>query len=216
MPEYLFPGVYVEEVPFQAEPIAGVATNSTGWIATRRYRLREIDPGLSASGAEAEPKRAGRGDTSEALLSEIKCILSGLNAGKGVIGLTSEGSEQGKAACIAGLLQLLHRDLYRIDLSAVVSKYIGETEKNLRRLFDAAHRSSAILFFDETDALFGKRSDVKDSHDRYAHIEVGQLLDLLEQFAGIAVLATNSRSAIREIEERGIGVLRFPPGTTKR
>ena len=90
----------------------------------------------------------------------------------------------------------LRLNLYRIDLSAVVSKYIGETEKNLRRLFDAAEDGGAILFFDEADALFGKRTEVKDSHDRYANIEVNYLLQRMEAFRGLAILATNMRSAL--------------------
>lgn len=84
-------------------------------------------------------------------------------------------------------------DVYRIDLATVVSKYIGETEKNLRRVFDAAEEGGAILFFDEADALFGKRSEVKDSHDRYANIEINYLLQRMEQYRGLAVLATNRK-----------------------
>ena len=84
------------------------------------------------------------------------------------------------------------RELYRIDLSAVVSKYIGETEKNLDRLFDSADSKQWILFFDEADALFGKRSEVKDSHDRYANIEIAYLLQKLESFHGLAIFASNT------------------------
>jgi hypothetical protein len=213
MPEYLFPGVYVEEVPFNAEPIAGVDTDMTDSMEARLYRLRESNPSFPARGLEVEGKEAPSGDISEELLAEMRRVLSGLNDGKGVFALASDGANRTKAICISELLRLLRRDLYRIDLATVVSKYIGETEKNLRRLFDAAERSSAILFFDETDALFGKRSDVKDSHDRYANIEIGQLLDLLEQYSGIAVLASNSRSVICTMEERGFAVLHFPHGT---
>ncbi len=90
----------------------------------------------------------------------------------------------------------LHLDLYRIDLSAVVSKYIGETEKNLARVFDAAEDSGAILLFDEADALFGKRSEVKDSHDRYANIEVSYLLQRMEAYRGLAILTTNQKAAL--------------------
>jgi len=97
------------------------------------------------------------------------------------------------AEVIANDLQL---SLYRIDLSAVVSKYIGETEKNLRRMFDAAENGGAILFFDEADALFGKRSEVKDSHDRYANIEINYLLQRMESYRGLAILATNMKSAL--------------------
>jgi len=90
----------------------------------------------------------------------------------------------------------LSLNLYRIDLSGVVSKYIGETEKNLRKLFDAAEQGGAILLFDEADALFGKRSEVKDSHDRYANIEVNYLLQRMEAFTGLAILATNMKAAL--------------------
>jgi SpoVK/Ycf46/Vps4 family AAA+-type ATPase len=86
----------------------------------------------------------------------------------------------------------LHCELYRVDLSAVANKYIGEMEKDLRRVFDAAEEGGMILFFDEADALFGKRSEVKDSHDRYANIEVSYLLQRIEDFNGLVILATNS------------------------
>src|SRR5258708_28989487 len=90
----------------------------------------------------------------------------------------------------------LRLDLYRIDLSQVVSKSIGETEKNLRRVFDAAEESGAILLFDEADALFGKRSEVKDSHDRYANIEVSYLLQRVEAYRGLAILTSNLKNAV--------------------
>ena len=92
------------------------------------------------------------------------------------------------AEVIAGRLK---RDLYRVDLSKIVSKYIGETEKNLSRLFNAAESAGAILLFDEAEALFGKRSEVKDAHDRYANLEISYLLQRLESFDGLAILATN-------------------------
>jgi SpoVK/Ycf46/Vps4 family AAA+-type ATPase len=116
-----------------------------------------------------------------------------LALGKGLAVLFSGPSGTGKtmaAGIIAGELGL---DLYKIDLSTVISKYIGETEKNLSRIFDEAETSNAILFFDEADALFGKRSEVRDSHDRYANIEVGYLLQRMEEYEGIAILATNFR-----------------------
>jgi SpoVK/Ycf46/Vps4 family AAA+-type ATPase len=90
----------------------------------------------------------------------------------------------------------LRLDLFRIDLSAVVSKYIGETEKNLRRVFDAAEEGGAVLLFDEADALFGKRSEVKDSHDRYANVEISYLLQRMEAYRGLAVLTTNMKDAL--------------------
>lgn len=88
----------------------------------------------------------------------------------------------------------LKQDLYRIDLSGVVSNYIGETEKNLDQVFNAAEQSEAILFFDEADAILGKRSEVKDSHDRYANIEINDLLQRTENDQGFAILATNLKS----------------------
>ena len=119
-----------------------------------------------------------------------------MNRGLGISALFAGDSGTGKTMAAEGLANKLQLDLYRIDLSAVVSKYIGETEKNLRRLFDAAEGGGAILFFDEADALFGKRSEVKDSHDRYANIEINYLLQRIESYRGLAILATNMKSAL--------------------
>jgi SpoVK/Ycf46/Vps4 family AAA+-type ATPase len=119
------------------------------------------------------------------------------------------------AEVLANALQL---HLYRIDLSAVVSKYIGETEKNLRQVFDAAENGGAILFFDEADALFGKRSEVKDSHDRYANIEINYLLQRMEAYRGLAILATNMKSALDSAFIRRLRfVVNFPfPAQSQR
>ena len=106
--------------------------------------------------------------------------------GLGVSALFAGESGTGKTLAAEVLAAALQLDLYRIDLSAVVSKYIGETEKNLRRVFDAAEDGGVLLLFDEADALFGKRSEVKDSHDRYANIEVDYLLQRMETFRGLA------------------------------
>jgi hypothetical protein len=114
--------------------------------------------------------------------------------GLGLSVLFAGPSGTGKTMASEVLAHDLALDLYRIDLSQVVSKYIGETEKNLRRVFDAAEGSGAILLFDEADALFGKRSEIKDSHDRYANIEVSYLLQRMEEYRGLAILATNLRS----------------------
>jgi SpoVK/Ycf46/Vps4 family AAA+-type ATPase len=116
--------------------------------------------------------------------------------GLGIGALFSGPSGTGKTMAAEVLAGELKLDLYRIDLSSVVSKYIGETEKNLRRVFDAAEDGGTILLFDEADALFGKRSEVKDSHDRYANIEVGYLLQRMEAYRGIAILTTNLKSAL--------------------
>ena len=141
-----------------------------------------------------------------------------MNRGLGISVLFAGESGTGKtmaAEVIANELGLL---LYRIDLSAVVSKYIGETEKNLRKLFDAAEDGGAILFFDEADALFGKRSEVKDSHDRYANIEINYLLQRMEGYRGLAILATNMKSALDGAFVRRLRfVVNFPfPGPAER
>jgi AAA+ superfamily predicted ATPase len=116
--------------------------------------------------------------------------------GLGVSALFWGQSGTGKTMAAEVLANEFRLDLYRIDLSSVVSKYIGETEKNLRRVFDAAEESGAILLFDEADALFGKRSEVKDSHDRYANIEVSYLLQRMEAYRGLAILTTNLKSTL--------------------
>ena len=94
------------------------------------------------------------------------------------------------------LARNLGKNLYRVDLGVVVSKYIGETEKNLRRVFDATKKSDAVFFFDDADPLFGKRTEVHDSHDRYANIEINYLLQRIEEYAGVAILATSKRAKI--------------------
>ncbi|WP_395680383.1 ATP-binding protein [Inquilinus sp.] len=119
-----------------------------------------------------------------------------MSRGFGISALFAGDSGTGKTMAAEVVANHLRLDLYRIDLSTVVSKYIGETEKNLRRLFDAAEAGGMILFFDEADALFGKRSEVKDSHDRYANIEVNYLLQRMESFGGLAILASNMKSAL--------------------
>jgi hypothetical protein len=131
--------------------------------------------------------------------------------GLGISALFSGPSGTGKTMAAEVLANELDLDLYRIDLASVVSKYIGETEKNLRRVFDAAEDSGAILFFDEADALFGRRSEVKDSHDRYANIEVSYLLQRMESYGGLAVLATNLKGAVDAAFLRRIRfVINFP------
>jgi AAA+ superfamily predicted ATPase len=131
--------------------------------------------------------------------------------GLGISALFAGPSGTGKTMAAEVLASELRLDLFRIDLSQVVSKYIGETEKNLRRIFDAAEEGAAILLFDEADALFGKRSEVKDSHDRYANIEVSYLLQRMEAYRGLAVLTTNRRSALDPAFLRRIRfVVEFP------
>ncbi len=121
-----------------------------------------------------------------------------LALGKGTNVLFAGPSGTGKTMAASILARELGLDLYKIDLANVVSKYIGETEKNLSRVFDEAQTSNAILFFDEADALFGKRSEVKDSHDRYANIETAYLLQRMEEYEGVSILATNLRKSLDE------------------
>ena len=121
-----------------------------------------------------------------------------VSLGKGLNVLLSGPSGTGKTMAAEIIANELKLDLYKIDLSCVVSKYIGETEKNLSKIFKEAETSNAILFFDEADALFGKRSEVRDSHDRYANIEINYLLQKMEEQEGIAILASNFRKNIDE------------------
>jgi hypothetical protein len=141
-----------------------------------------------------------------------------MNRGFGISALFAGESGTGKTMSAEVIANDLRLNLYRIDLSAVVSKYIGETEKNLRKVFDAAEDGGAILFFDEADALFGKRSEVKDSHDRYANIEINYLLQRMEGFSGLAILATNMKSALdRAFMRRLRFIVNFPfPGLPER
>jgi len=134
-----------------------------------------------------------------------------LSLGKAVNALFTGPSGTGKTMAAEIVANELGLDLYKIDLSGVVSKYIGETEKNLERIFTAAENANAILFFDEADALFGRRSEVRDSHDRYANIEISYLLQKMEQYEGIAILATNLRQNMDEAFLRRLAfIVQFP------
>ena len=138
--------------------------------------------------------------------------------GLGVSALFTGESGTGKTLAAEVIANELGLDMYRIDLSAVVSKYIGETEKNLKQVFDAAEEGGVLLLFDEADALFGKRGDVKDSHDRYANIEVGYLLQRMESYQGLAILTTNLKSALDKAFQRRLRfTVNFPfPDATQR
>ena len=131
--------------------------------------------------------------------------------GLGISALFTGVSGTGKTMSAEVLANDLGLELYRIDLSQVVSKYIGDTQKNLRRVFDGAEESSAILLFDEADALFGKRSEVRDSHDRYANVEISYLLQRMEAYRGLAILTTNMKEALDQAFLRRIRfVIQFP------
>lgn len=134
-----------------------------------------------------------------------------LSLGKGLNVLFSGPSGTGKTMAAEIIAHELNMDLYKIDLSTVVSKYIGETEKNLNQIFVEAETANAILFFDEADALFGKRSEVRDAHDRYANIEIGYLLQKMEEHTGVVILATNLRKNLDEAFTRRMNfMVEFP------
>ncbi|MBU4261464.1 MAG: ATP-binding protein [Proteobacteria bacterium] len=134
-----------------------------------------------------------------------------LSSGKGQSVLFSGPPGTGKTMAAQVIASALQLDLYRIDLSGVVSKYIGETEKNLCRIFREAERSNAILFFDEADALFGKRTEISDAHDRYANIETSYLLQKMEEHEGMVILATNLRANMDEAFTRRLRfIIEFP------
>jgi hypothetical protein len=141
-----------------------------------------------------------------------------MNRGIGISALFAGDSGTGKTMAAEVVAEALGLDLFRIDLSAVVSKYIGETEKNLSRLFDAADRGGSVLLFDEADALFGKRSEVKEAHDRFANIEIDYLLQRMESYRGIAILTTNMKSALDPAFKRRLRfIVDFPyPGPADR
>jgi SpoVK/Ycf46/Vps4 family AAA+-type ATPase len=134
-----------------------------------------------------------------------------LSHGKGTSALFAGPPGTGKTMAAEVIAHELGVDLFKIDLSTVVSKYIGETEKNLEQIFAAATDADAILFFDEADALFGKRSEVRDAHDRYANVEVAYLLQRMEDYDGLAILATNLRQHLDDAFIRRLQfVVEFP------
>ena len=134
--------------------------------------------------------------------------------GHGVVALFAGDSGTGKTMSAEVIAADLRLDLYTVNLATVVDKYVGETEKNLERIFSEAGGVNAVLFFDEADAIFGKRSDVRDAHDRYANIESAYLLQRLETFDGLAVLATNLRANIDEAFTRRLdAIIDFPAPT---
>ncbi|WP_409003450.1 ATP-binding protein, partial [Streptomyces ipomoeae] len=138
-------------------------------------------------------------------------LSAGGGRGRGVLGLFAGESGTGKTLSAEVVAAELGLDLYVVQLSSIVDKYVGETEKNLERIFTEADRTDAVLLFDEADAVFGKRSEVKDSHDKYANMESAYLLQRLESFDGIALLTTNLRANIDEAFTRRLDmVVDFP------
>jgi len=193
-----------------AQAVSGVGTDAGAlWDACRSQARPRLDDLAQRVEAEAGWEDLVLPEAQTRLLREVAAQVRqrarvydawgfGRQGGRGlgITALFSGVSGTGKTMAAEVLARELRLDLYRIDLSQVVSKYIGETEKNLRRVFDAAEGGGAILLFDEADALFGKRSEVKDSHDRYANIEVGYLLQRMETYRGLAILTTNLKSTL--------------------
>ncbi len=148
------------------------------------------------------------GGLTDAVRRQLAPLLVGKASG---VALFHGPSGTGKTLAALAIARELDLQVFRIDLSRVVSKYIGETEKNLATVFAEAEQSGAVLLFDEADALFGKRSDVRDSHDRYANVEVSYLLQRLEAFGGLAIFTTNARQNIDEAFMRRVRfVVEFP------
>jgi SpoVK/Ycf46/Vps4 family AAA+-type ATPase len=153
-----------------------------------------------------------------ALVYDVWGFERKLAMGKGLNVLFTGPPGTGKTMAADVLAHTLGLDLYKIDLSSVISKYIGETEKNLERIFDEATTSNAILFFDEADALFGKRTQVHDAHDRYANVEISYLLQKMEEYVGVVILASNMRKNMDEAFVRRLHfAIDFPmPGVDDR
>jgi SpoVK/Ycf46/Vps4 family AAA+-type ATPase len=144
----------------------------------------------------------------QAAVDEIRTLAS---HSAGAV-LFSGASGTGKSLAAALLGKVAGRPVLRVDLSAIVSKYIGETEKNLARAFDAAEAEGAVLVFDEAEALFGKRTEIKDAHDRYANIEIDYLLQRLERFHGLIIFTTRHKQDIDPAFLRRLRfVVDFPP-----
>jgi len=184
---------------------------------------RETEPGASkpfpTTLIRVQPASAAeRAKLAPAMIERIESIAAGFRPARGQTALFAGPSGTGKTMAAQVLAAALGRELYRVDLAAVASKYIGETEKNLSRLFEAAADQGVIVFFDEADGLFGKRSEVRDAHDRYANIEVAYLLQRLEDYEGLAILTTNSVDAIDPgFVRRRRNLLEFPaPRPRKR
>jgi len=214
-----------------ARPDRPPVTGESLWSACRSYsrpRLEDLAQRVTASTSWEDlvlPEAQIR--TLRQLASQVRHRIKvyetwGFSAkgrrGLGVSALFAGESGTGKTMAAEVLARELGLDLYRIDLSAVVSKYIGETEKNLKQVFDAAEDGGVLLLFDEADALFGKRAEVKDSHDRYANIEVGYLLQRMEGYQGLAILTTNLKSSMdRAFQRRLRFTVSFPfPDTAQR
>jgi len=174
------------------------------WVVTAEGRDSKLGEILECRKCDdgAPPDRVSDANVLAEILKQV---------GKG-IALFHGPRGTGKTMAAHAIAHELHKDVVRIDLSSVVSKYVAETEKHLDAVFVDAERSGAVLLLDEADALFGKRSEVRDSHDRYANIEVSYLFQRIEAFSGVVILMTNARRNIDEAFLRRLRhVIEFPP-----
>ena len=174
-------GLEREPPALRVQADGAIIRNATGQIVVQRIEPRARWSDLQVA------------ETTRALLRRIAAEP---RAKGGAVTFFSGADKATETRAAEVLAAELHLALYRVDLSVVVSKYLGETEKNLDQVFAAVKPSDAVLFFDDADALFGTRTEVKDSHDRYANQEVSYLLQRLEQFQGVAILATNRTTQI--------------------
>ena len=157
----------------------------------RQVQSSKVGSRLSFSSKQAEMLRQIVRQTQQVELSDRKGNLA--SKPKGVLAVFSGSSGTGKTMAAEMIARELRTSLYRVNLKKVVRQYIGETEKNLAQVFEAAQRKKAVLFFDEADALLGKRSEVQDSHDRYANVEVSYLLAKVEAYRGLVILTSNRK-----------------------
>lgn len=162
----------------------------------RRAAAPSRKPAVRAAKKRVAPCEVLAATSRPGTLRVVATALGRRKAAQSTSVLLIDGTAADNLAAAETLAKAAALDLLRIDLRDVVGKYIGETEKNLGRIFEAAKRSPVVLFFDEADALFGKRTDVQDSHDRYANQEVSYLLQRIEDFGGITILATNRRQNV--------------------
>ena len=162
------------------------------------------------------PKRWTGLTLSEATVTDVWGFVEATRDADGatVLFIGPPGTGKTMAAELVG--RELSLDLFRVDLSRVVSKYVGETEKNLAKVFNRAEHKDLILFFDEADALFAKRTEVKDSHDRYGNLETNYLMERIEEYSGLVIIAVNRREVIdEEVEQRFDYTIPFPARRTK-
>lgn len=164
-------------------------------------------PSKVAKSAKAASKPNARLPAKD--LAQVRAISATANARTSSKALLLSGSNA--AAAAESIARELRRDLFRVDLAAVVSRSIGETQKNIDRLFAEAAANDAILLFDEADALFGRRSEVRDAHDRYANIEIGYLLQRIEEHRSLVLLVSKPKLTLPVALQRRLSVYRFPP-----